>query len=267
MPAIGSGTNSFGRSDGRWESEPDGDYRPVLSALKLGYRFFDTAIDYKNESAIGLFISESGIPREQFFLSTKIPERSEYIASKETVRKHICGSLERLRTSYLDLLLIHRPTEDIEGIIRTWETMTEMMEEGKIRAVGVSNFEIPLLEILMSTSKIKPMVNQIMINPGMWHSEVVKFCLRNEIRPTAWGPLTNVLDDNRIELAKIGEKYNKRWAQVLLRYYFQRGMVSVPKSHFVNEQKENLEIFDFNLTDAEMDIVGALKGNPVTFRL
>lgn len=267
MPVLGSGTNSFGRSDGKWQSEPDGDYRPVVSAIKSGYRFFDTAIDYRNESAIGLFVSESGIPREEFFLSTKIPERPEYIASKHNVYKHINGSLERLRTTYLDLLLIHRPTDDIEAIVRTWEAMTEMMSEGKIRAIGVSNFEIPLLKTLMNSNKTKPMVNQIMINPGMWHTEVVEFCLENEIRPTAWGPLTNVSQDNKNDLGGIGGKYGKNWAQVLLRYYFQRGIVSVPKSHFINEQKENLEIFDFNLTSVEMDAIEALKGEQHPFKL
>ena len=100
MPVLGTGCNSFGRSDGRWQSEPDGDYRPVVSAIKAGYRFFDTAIDYLNEAAIGLFISESGIPREEFFLSTKIPERPEYIASRESVRFYINRSLDRLRTDY-----------------------------------------------------------------------------------------------------------------------------------------------------------------------
>ncbi len=267
MPALGCGTNSFGRSDGKWQSEPDGDYRPLFSAIRSGYRFFDTAIDYKNESAIGLFVSESGIPREEFFLSTKIPERPEYIASKDTVRKHINGSLERLRTAYLDLLLIHRPIEDIERLVSTWETITEMMLEGKIRAIGVSNFEIPLLKTLMNASETKPMVNQIMINPGMWHTDVVEFCLKNEIRPTAWGPLTNVSQDNKNALGKIGTGYGKSWAQVLLRYYFQRGIVSVPKSHFVNEQKENLEIFDFSLTGAEMDFIAELKSEQGSFRL
>ena len=106
-----------------------------------------------------------------------------------------------------------------------------------------------------------------MINPGMWHTEVVEFCLKSEIRPTARGPLTNVLQDNKNDLARMGGKYGKNWAQVLLRYYFQRGIVSVPKSHFSNEQKENLEIFDFGLTGAEMDAVGALKGEQVPFRL
>lgn len=267
MPVLGSGCNSFGRSDGRWQSEPDGDYRPLVSAIKVGYRYFDTAIDYHNEAAIGLFISESGIHREEFFLSTKIPERPEYIASKDSVRMHITRSLERLRTDYLDLLLIHRPSEDVEGIIRTWETMSVMMAEGKIRAIGVSNFEIPLLKTVMDVSKTKPMVNQVMINPGMWHTEVVEFCLKNDIRPTAWGPLTNVSENNKNDLRKIGVKYNKSWAQVLLRHYFQRGIVSVPKSHFVNEQKENLEIFDFKLTDDEMDTIGALRGEQIPFKL
>ncbi|MCD8155040.1 MAG: aldo/keto reductase [Clostridiales bacterium] len=267
MPALGYGCNTLGRSVDNWMMEPDGDYRPLYYALDAGYRYFDTAIDYHNESALGLLLSETTIPRHELFLSTKLPERPKYIAAEEGIREYVARSLARFHTDYLDLLLIHRPSEDVKGLLRAWRVFEELYRKGKVRAIGVSNFEIPLLNIFLKETDVKPMVNQIMMNPGVWHRELADFCLMNNIRPTAWSPLRNLTDENRTLLAKVGAEYGKTWAQVLLRYDFQSGIVTVPKSHMKNEIKENIQIFDFCLTDAEMNRISSIRGLNVEFKL
>lgn len=266
-PVLGYGCNTLGRSVDDWMREPDGDYRPLYYALDAGYRYFDTAIDYHNEPALGLFLAESDIPREEFFLSSKLPQRPKYICSEEATSSFIDRSLKRFHTDYLDMFLLHRPSKDVEGLLRAWRVMERYYREGKLKSIGVSNFEIPLLEIFLKETDVKPMVNQVMINPGCWHRELVAFCQEHDIRPTAWSPLRNLTEDNRRDLAEIGENYGKSWAQVLLRYYIQRGISVVPKSHFEHEVRENIDIFDFLLTDAELRRIDALEGQGMPFPL
>lgn len=267
VPVLGYGCNTLGRSVDDWTMEPDGDYRPLYYALNAGYRYFDDAIDYHNESALGLFLSESGIPRSELFISSKIPEREKYICGEKAVAKYLERSLARFHTDYLDMFLIHRPSKNVEGLLRAWHVLEDYYRDGKIRSIGVSNFEIPLLKIFLNETDIKPMVNQIMINPGCWHTDLVAFCQESAIRPIAWSPLRNLTEDNKQILREIGKKYGKSWAQVLLRYYLQRNISVVPKSHAETEVKENIAIFDFHLTDAELDKISALKGKNLKFPL
>ena len=267
VPVLGYGCNTLGRSIDEWRMEPDGDYRPLYYALEAGYRYFDTAIDYHNEPAMGLFLSESSIPREELFISSKLPQRNKYICSKEATAGFIDRSLARFHTDHLDMFLIHRPCEDVEGLLRAWRVIERYYKEGKICAIGVSNFEIPLLKIFLAETDVKPMVNQVMINPGHWNREVVAFCKENDIRPTAWSPLRNLTEENRAELTEIGRAYGKSWAQVLLRFYLQSGISVVPKSHIREEVAQNIDIFDFSLTKAELAAIDQMRGVAFEFKL
>ena len=261
IPALGYGCNTLGRSVDDWMMEPDGDYRPLYYALNAGYRYFDTAIRYHNESAMGLFLWESGIPREELFLSTKIPTEDPYVADAQTTRSFIERSLARFHTDYLDMLLIHGPRrEDMDITLNVWRVMEEMFDEGKLRNIGISNFYIPQLEWFLPKTRIKPTVNQVMINLGVRHQEVVDWCRANDILPAAWSPLRNALPENIAQLDRIGAKYGKTWAQVLLRYYGQRGILVVTKSHIQEEVIQNLNVFDFLLTEEELAEIDAIEG-------
>lgn len=170
VPVLAYGCNTLGRSIDDWTMEPDGDYRPFYYALNAGYRYFDDAIDYHNEAELGVLLSLSHLKRSDFFISSKLPERHKYIAADEAVGYYINRSLERFHTDYLDMYLIHRPSKDAEGLLRAWHVLEKYYKQGKVRVIGVSNFEIPLLKIFLEKTEIRPMVNQIMINPGCWHN-------------------------------------------------------------------------------------------------
>ena len=265
MPALGYGCNSLGRSMDDWVMEPDGDYRPLYYALNAGYRFFDTAIRYHNESALGLFLSEYSeehhILRDEFFLSTKIPTESPYVESPAASRSYIERSLSRLHTDHLDMLLIHGPRkENMDITLDLWRVMEEMYDEGKLRNIGISNFYVPQLEWFLPKVRIKPAVNQIMINLGVRNQDSVDWCRQNDILPAAWSPLRNARQENIAELNVIGRKYGKTWAQVLLRYYKQQGILVVTKSHVEKEVVQNLNVFDFKLTDDELKRIDAMEG-------
>lgn len=216
---------------------------------------FDTALAYGNESGIGNVIAESGVPRKEFFITGNIPNREAYISSRESVRKSVEGSLERLRTDYFDLFLIHRPWEDKEQVVRVWHNLEELMQEGKIRAIGVSNFDIEQLKILMDAGDIIPAVNQVRCNPRVWNSEIIAFCKENGIQPMAHSPLNFSDDEYRLKLTAVGQKYGKSWAQVLLRYDFERGICTIPKSSNPINQVANLKIFDFKLKNEDMALL------------
>lgn len=265
IPALGYGCNSLGRSVDDWTIEPDGDYRPLYYALNAGYRYFDTAIRYHNEPAMGLFISEysaqHNIPRGDYFLSTKIPTEDPYVVNADVTRSYIERSLSRFHTDYLDMLLIHSPRkENMDITLGVWQVMEEMYDEGILRNIGISNFYVPELEWFLPKTRIKPTVNQVMINLGVRNQEVVDWCHENDILPAAWSPLRNARPENIAQLNEIGQRYGKTWAQVLLRYYRQRDILVVTKSHIEQEVIQNLDIFDFFLTDDELAQIDAMQG-------
>lgn len=252
IPALGTGTNTFGKPANNYNAPPNNDFTPAISAIKAGYRLFDTAVSYGNEAGIGQTIAESGIPRQEFFITTKIPGRGEYITSRENVRKCVTDSMQRLRTDYIDLYLIHHPWEDQTGMLRTWHALEELMNEGKLRAIGVSNFNTLQIELLKHNNKTTPAVNQVQCNPSQWNHEIIDHCKQNNILPMAWAPLKNMTPQFRAALDKLTPKYSKTWAQILLRYNVQRGICVIPKSHNPQHQAENLNIFDFKLSEEEM---------------
>ena len=247
IPVIGSGTNTFGKENRDYNGNINGDTTELEWAIENGYRHFDTAISYRNESVVGKAIAQSGIPREEFFITSKIPGSEPYNSNEEEVKKAVNDSLEALQTDYIDLYLIHHPWDDLDGIVAVWKTLEKFVDEKTLKAIGVSNFKTKELDYLIEHATIKPAVNQVESHPGHWNDEAIQYALIHNIVPEAWGPLTRVSDEAKKVLTEIGEPYHKTWAQVILRYQIERNVVVIPKSHSRVRQAQNLDIFDFEL--------------------
>lgn len=226
----------------------------VLAALECGYRSIDTAAAYYNEKEVGEAIRESGIPREELFITTKLWVQ-DY--GYENARRGFMTSLEKLGLDYVDLYLLHQPCSDYYGAYRALE---DLYEEGKIRAIGVCNFFPSQTMDICLNMKIPPMVNQLECHPFRAHLEDKPLYDELGVVMEAWGPLAqgkkNVFVNET--LVHIAEKYNKTTAQVMLRYGIQRGMPVIPKTVHKNRMKENLEVFDFVLSDEDMAAVSSL---------
>ena len=227
----------------------------------MGYRLIDTATIYGNEESVGKGIKQSGIDRKELFITSKLwVDDSGY----ESTKKAFETSLNKLQLDYLDLYLIHRPRGDVKG---TWKAMEELYKEGKIRAIGVSNFEDNHLDELISEFEVKPAVNQIETHTFFQQENANKSLKKYGIQMEAWSPFAQGRNEhitNQV-LAEIGKKYNKTNAQVSLRWHFQRGIVAIPRSSQKAHMKENLEIFDFELSKTEMKTISALDLNKTQF--
>lgn len=257
MPLVGTGTNTYGKENNDYNGELNDDFTPLQEAIQQGYRLVDTAISYRNEAGVGHTVAFSGVSREELFLTTKIPSEAEYIKDEQTIRDTIDQSIENFETDYLDLYLIHHPLETTEDLKRVWGVMEEYVKEGKLKNIGVSNFSEELIEEMKTFAEIMPAVNQIQINLKEKNKDLIDYLQKEGITPTAWGPM-KATEEHREALAKIGEKYGKEWAQVLLRYQVQQGIVVIPKSHNPKNQALNLDIFDFDLIKEDMLIIGDL---------
>ncbi|AIQ19268.1 glyoxal reductase [Paenibacillus sp. FSL H7-0357] len=228
--------------------------RAIREAIRVGYRHFDTAKIYGNEEALGLEIQKSGIPREQFFITSKVWTTDlGYNATKKAF-EHTC---KKLKVEYLDMYLIHFASPHY---VEAWKAMEELYSEGKIKVLGVANFEIQHLEHLMAHSRIPPMINQIETHPEFPQNELHDYLVQHRISHEAWGPLGqgNKALLERKELAEIARHHKKSAAQVILRWHLQRGIIVIPKSSNPKRIKENSEIFDFELTAEEMEKVNRL---------
>lgn len=228
--------------------------RCVMDALKVGYRLLDTAQSYFNEEQVGSTIKKSGVPREDIFLTTKVwLEHYGYEQTKASVLE----SMRKLQTDYLDLVLLHQPFSDTYGAYRALE---ELYEEGKIRAVGISNFYVDRMVDFASFNRIKPMVNQVEINIYNQQKELKKWADKYGIQLEAWAPFgegrRGIFNDPVI--AEIASKYHKTAAQVMLRWNIQRGVVVIPKSTHIERMKENFDVFDFALTNEDMSAISSL---------
>ena len=255
IPALGSGTNTFAKTDRVY----DGNTKEICSAIEVGYRLFDTAEAYDNEEAVGAGVIESGVGRENMFICTKMSSRLERPMTRADVSAAIERSLTRLKTDYIDLYLLHFPRKDPAETAELWKGFEEAYGKGILKAIGTCNFRAEQLEALLDVCKIPPMVNQVRCNPDDWNSAAVECAQKNGVYPMAWAPLT--FDEKHRELlAVVGARRQKTWAQVILRYQYQRGVITIPKSHSVEHQKSNLDIFDFVLTDTEMAEISALQG-------
>ena len=225
--------------------------RVVSEAIEVGYRSIDTAQAYGNEAAVGNAISKSGIPREEFFITTKVWISN---AGYEKAKASIDESLELLQTDYLDLLLIHQPFNDYYG---TYRAMEEYYKAGKIKAIGVSNFYPDRFIDIAEFSEIKPMVNQVETHVFNQQVEAQKIMQEYNTQIESWGPFAEGKNDffNNEILKEIGDKYGKSVAQVALRYLIQRNVVVIPKTVTKERMIQNFDVFDFALTDEDMDAV------------
>ena len=252
MPVLGYGV---------FQVPPETCERCVSEAISVGYRLIDTAQAYYNEEGVGRAITRCGVPRSQLFLTTKIWITN---AGEEKAAASIDESLRKLRTDYIDLLLIHQPFSDYTG---TWRAMEKAVREGKVRAIGLSNFYPDRFVDMAEYAEIKPAVNQLKTNvfSQQWDAEA-------EMKPygthiMAWGPLAQGdpdLQSNPV-LAGLAEKYGKTPQQVALRYFVQRDIIAIPKSTHVERMKQNLDVFDFALTPEEMESIRPLD-KPAGFR-
>ncbi|MBO3793653.1 glyoxal/methylglyoxal reductase [Bacillus subtilis] len=225
----------------------------VKAAIKNGYRSIDTAAIYKNEEGVGIGIKESGVAREELFITSKVWNEDQ---GYETTLAAFGKSLERLQLDYLDLYLIHWPGKD--KYKDTWRALEKLYKDGKIRAIGVSNFQVHHLEELLKDAEIKPMVNQVEFHPRLTQKELRDYCKAQGIQLEAWSPLMQgQLLDNEV-LTQIAEKHNKSVAQVILRWDLQHEVVTIPKSIKEHRIIENADIFDFELSQEDMDKIDAL---------
>ena len=233
----------------------------VLDALSVGYRSLDTAQSYFNEEEVGSAIVKSGIPREDIFLTSKVwLEHYGYDKCKKSVEE----SLRKLQTDYIDLMLLQQPFSDYYG---SWRALEDLYDEGKLRAIGISNFYPDRMVDIASFSRIRPMVNQIDIHPHNQQKIAKEWNEKYGVQLEAWAPFgegKGGLFEDKTLLA-IGEKYGKSAAQVILRWHLQRGIVVIPKSTHIERMKENLDVFDFELSAADMDAIAALDKNTSSF--
>ena len=253
IPCIGYGTYKV--------SEGHSGEQVVKDALGVGYRLLDTAAMYHNEQEVGKAIIESGIPRQEIFVTSKVanPDRGY-----DSTLRAFDRSLRLLEMDYLDLYLIHWPADkarfaDWKKINSdTWRALERLLYEGRVKAIGVSNFMPEHLDALAETARVLPMVNQIEFHPGWMQPEVLEWCRRNNVVVEGWSPLgrARVLEDPL--LVGIARRYGKSVAQICLRWAVQHGVVPLPKSVSPERMKSNLDIFDFALTDADMRLIDSM---------
>jgi len=235
--------------------------RSVVDAIETGYRLIDTAQSYENEEAVGKAIKQSGIAREELFITTKLWIQSN---GYEGTKKAFESSLKRLQVDYLDLYLIHQPFGDVYG---EWKAMQELYKLGLVRAIGVSNFQPDRLIDLIIHNEVVPAVNQIETHPFHQQIETQKYLHENNVQIESWGPFAegkNNLFQNEL-LRSIGRKYNKTVAQVVIRWLTQRGVVTIPKSVHKERMKENFNSLDFELGNEEMEAIKTLDTNASLF--
>lgn len=247
IPALGIGTFML---------QPDDCESAVLAALECGYRHIDTANAYMNERACGRAMKRSGVAREEIFLTTKL-----FPCSYKQADKEINATLKRLDTEYIDLLLLHQPYGDVKN---AWQALERAVKDGKVRSIGVSNFEPKDLKKLLSYATVKPALLQCECHPYHAMDD-----MRKELPIEAWYPLghgdSGLL--NEPVFGELGQKYGKTQAQIILRWHIQKGNIVIPGSKNPDHIRENLEIFDFSLTAEEMAKIGALDGKKKFFKM
>lgn len=244
IPSIGFGTYKSGNTQETAQI--------VNYALKTGYRMIDTASFYGNEEGIGQGIKQSGIDRKDIFLVSKLWNDDH---GYENTIKAFNKSLEKLQVEYLDLYLIHWPNK---LNAETWRAFEYLYKRGKVKAIGVCNFKIGHLEELEKTAEIMPMVNQIELHPQSAKNEMLAYCKENNIQLVAWSPIMRgKIFSNKIVIA-LAEKYKKTIAEIVLRWHIQRGVIPIPKSSNEDRIKENLAIFDFEISGEDMDAINSL---------
>ncbi|MGP4038403.1 aldo/keto reductase [Gracilibacillus sp. D59] len=245
IPAVGLGV---------YKAEPgDEVYHAVRSALELGYRHIDTASLYANEEGVGQAIKDSGIPREEIFVTTKVwNDEQGYEETKAAFKR----SLERLQMDYVDLYLVHWPVPG--KFTETYKALEEIYHEGKAKAIGVSNFEPHHLEELLKEVEITPAVNQVELHPQLQQQAVRDFCEKHDIKVEAWAPLGKARYFDHPVLQDLAAKYNKKPSQIIVRWQYQSGIITIPKSVHKERQQENVDIFDFALSTEDIEKIKSM---------
>jgi diketogulonate reductase-like aldo/keto reductase len=249
IPAIGLGV---------FKSEPGAVTRNAVHwALEAGYRHVDTAALYRNESDVGLALRESGLPRDELFVTTKLWHTEQGF---EAAQRAAHASLERLGLDYVDLYLIHWPRADPPSLrLDSWKALEKLQREGLCRNIGVSNYARRHLEELLEHTSVVPAVDQVEFHPFVYDPDLLDFCREKGIRVEAWSPLTRSERLDHPEILRIARGHGRTPAQVLLRWGFQHGIVELPKSVHQERIRENARIFDFSLTDEEMHVLDGLR--------
>ena len=252
IPAIGFGT---------YKAQEDEGIAAVKKAIETGYRLIDTAAKYENEEAVGKAIKQSGIAREELMLTTKLWREN---LGYESTKKAFETSLAKLDLDYIDLYLIHWPAnaKNYENWQKanndSWRAMEELVKEGKIKNIGVSNFWTEHLEPLLEAEEIKPVINQIEFHPGYWQPELTRYCKENNILIEAWSPLARGKVFENEEIKAIAKKYNKSVAQICLRWILEHNALIIPKSSTPERIEDNFNIFDFQLKPEDIKTIDNL---------
>jgi len=250
MPQLGFGV---------WQVPDEEAATAVTNAFKVGYRSIDTAMVYKNEKGVGKAIKESSIPREELFITTKVWNSDQ---GYENTLRAFDESLERLGLDYVDLYLIHWPTPQYDEYVDTYKALEKLYKDGRVKAIGVCNFEIEHLERILKECEVKPVLNQVECHPYLAQNDLKEFCAKHDIFVEAWSPLDQggeVLQDDVI--IKIAESKGKTPAQVVLRWHLQNNTIVIPKSVTPSRIEENFQVFDFELNDNEMEQINGINKN------
>jgi 2,5-diketo-D-gluconate reductase A len=240
---------------GVFQVPPESTVETLSQAIEIGYRHIDTARGYRNEREVGQAINKSGIDRSEFFVTSKLASN---LLDFDQALSGFDASYEALDLEVLDLFLIHWPLPTVRDYVETWKAFEKILADGRVRAIGVSNFQIAHLERIVNECDIVPAVNQIEAHPYLTQTELLSFDDSHGIATEAWSPIARgrVLDDE--VLVRIGELHAKTAAQVTLRWHIQRGSIIFPKSMSPTRMRENFEIFDFELSDDEVRQIDAL---------
>ncbi|MFS0786628.1 aldo/keto reductase [Shouchella sp. 1P09AA] len=247
MPQLGFGV---------WKVDNNQAEEAVTYALNTGYRSIDTAMIYQNEGGVGKAIAASSVPREELFITTKVWNADQGYDSTINAFEQ---SLERLGLDYVDLYLVHWPTPKFDKYVETYKALEKLYHDGRVKAIGVCNFEVEHLERILDECDVVPVLNQVECHPYLAQTELKAFCEKHAIYLEAWSPLDSggeVLQDEQIQA--IASSYNKSVAQVILRWHLQNKTIVIPKSVTPSRIEENLDVFDFELTPDEMNVIHAL---------
>ena len=255
IPAVGLGT---------WQTPDDETgYQAVLSALKLGYRHIDTAQGYRNEDIVGRAVRDSGISREEVFITSKLDNPNH---GYDNTMRSFEETLQKLGTDYVDLFLIHWPnplqyrSTWQQTNAETWKVFEELYHAGKIRAIGISNFRQHHIDELLKTAEITPMVNQIRLCPGDTQDDLVIYCRERNILLEAYSLLGTGQIFKVAEMQALAEKYHKSIAQICIRWSLQNGFLPLPKSVTAERISENIDVFGFELSDEDISLIAGLRG-------
>lgn len=257
IPIIGSGTNTYGKEGNEYNGALTGSTQEIEWAIENGYRHFDSAQLYNNEEVVGQGLKKSSLPREEFFITTKLNTIKGYPGA-DWARAEIEKSLEKLQTDYFDLFLIHFPWDKPDEILDAWNVLEDYYNRGVFKSIGVSNFEKEHIDLILENGKVKPAANQIKSQVGNWNEEIIAYNKEHDIATVAWSPLRGIDEKAQQVLEGIGKPYGKTYAQVVLRYQVERDVIVIPKSHNKERQAQSLDIFDFELTANDRERIADL---------